>query len=102
LQGPADLTYKIHNVPEVTHVFGIPLCTFLSERRVTSADPYDRLLKAGTVSLTVQLSDPLDSNRDWCDLGCLLELSKSYHDLSLVASDGLEIKAHKFILAGML
>ncbi len=87
----------------VTEVFGMLVSHFLSEPVVNGTETYNLLLKAGTVSLTVERSGR--SRRGppvyMPNLSSLLDAPKSYPDVVLVASDGEEFKAHKFVLAGM-
>jgi hypothetical protein len=102
LQGPAYLTNKLFGA-RVTKVFGMPVCKFLTELVVKGTETHDRLLKAGTMSLTVERSEHSCSepHRSMPYLGPLLDSPRSYHDLVIVTSDGEELKAHKFVLAGL-
>ncbi len=78
------------------------MCNFFEQKMAENTDTYDRLLKAGSVSLTVRRYEKSCSrHRLWPNLGPLLTSPRSYHDVVLVASDGEEVKAHKFVLAGL-
>jgi hypothetical protein len=100
VQGAADHCRKIKTGDVIVKVFDKDVCDFLPEDLSKMMKEHAQLLEDAVIVLTLKrnlsrCNTPVAEN-----FSRLLDSPKGYHDLVLVGSDG-EIKAHKFVLAGL-